>query len=290
MARRAIVASAVITAFLTSSVVLPNASAAGASCSDAFLMPGAAAGAVGSDKPEEWWRLPGLPGTYVVTLTSTVGDADLGVGDGDCGAMCSSSEPLGVETCTVTVETYGITVVARSMSDRVPASYVVDVVTAPAAADCADGLDNDGDGLRDNADAGCGDDTPSSEDDDPCYDRAGVDVCSRLVKGDVARRYSLTAPDNERYEVAGYVDTYRFTVAGRDVDLACVVLVAKPHGTNNFCGFGGGTFVSRDLKLYKVKPDLPDSALHGVRVKVCEADVVLSADGHDETFDAYVPC
>lgn len=290
MPRRWLVASAVVTAFLTGSVVLPNASADGASCSDAFLMPGAAAGTVGAEKPEAWWRFVGLPGRYVVTLTSSVGDADLGVGDAHCGSLCTRNEPLGVETCDVTVGSYGITVVARSLSARVPASYVVNVAMVPALHDCADEKDNDDDGLVDSGDAGCRDETPSSEDGSPCYDVANVDVCSEVVAGDVARRYSLTAPDSEDYEIAGYLDTYRFTVAGHDVDLTCAVLRVKPHGTNDFCGFGGGTFVRREAQLYRTEPEVPASSLHGTRLEVCEADLILSADGHSESVDAYVPC
>lgn len=297
MARRAVLSGAALAVCLSSSTLLSSVSAdSGESCSEATPAVATAAGAVWADNPEDWWSFHGLPGTYVVTLTSSVADADLTVSDLSCGAaLCTRSVAAGPEVCTVTVETGGVAVRAWSMSHNVPASYVVDVTLLRPGLlpDCVDGEDNNDDGVKDwPADSGCESPADPSEDDSPCYDDLDVAVCVETsTSGSGAPEGPFVTVANRAYEIAGHVDTYAFEVEGRKVHLPCVVLVAKPHGTFNPCKLHG-SFVSRDMTLYKpITQTVPVATPRLDALNVCHARVTLTVgSARPRSFPAYTFC
>ena len=185
-------------------------------------------------------------------------------------------------------------------------------------ASCEDGLDNDGDGRTDYPnDSGCtgrSDDTenpnPACDDridndgdgktdypDDPgCRDRfdtseggcpplvADPSIVACLTPGRFYDRYAVDLPQTRQgttYQVAGYVDNYRFLVSGTTVTLPCITLtVATTTTTTNGCADLGGTFVARTRTLIDIRHATPEAGLDdATSVEVCEAELTVTVDG-----------
>lgn len=95
-----------------------------------------------------------------------------------------------------------------------------------------------------------------------------------------------------QHQVAGYVDAYRFTVAGITTTLPCVSLVADAAAPNP-CAAAGGTFVSRTSVLVDqtvAEPVVsPGPAIATVRV--CTATLTLTVSGFGiNSAPAYTIC
>lgn len=154
----------------------------------------------------------------------------------------------------------------------------------PFVPQCRDQVDNDGDGLIDwPLDPGCIDPNDATEDPNPpagpCPPIA-LAVAACLEPGDVVLTQPVAlvnvVPDGTFHRVVGYVEAYRFVVAGIGVTLPCVVLGVDAT-TANPCALAGGTFVERTLVLV-------DQTFEGVKVepgpvlatvKVCEATLTV---------------
>ena len=301
MTRRLVLAAAALAVALSSSVTsAPALAAADDFCGGGLPFAGTAAGAVGRDDDADWWYHPVVPGRYLVTMTSGVGDAALVVGEDGCGVICERSGAVGPETCDVEVSGLGLRVGVVSASRRA-AGYVVTVSpfadtspASPAVTACSDGKDNDLDGVTDApSDPGCEGFQDNSEDNSTCSSVGPSQVCAGLAVG--AEREKLTAVvfDKEQYEIAGWLYTYRFKVpGGAGVRVQCVVLIVEPAGTSDTCRSAGGKLVSEDAMLYRVTPDVPKPPPHTGRVVgVCEAVLTLTVDSQGVPGrDVLVPC
>jgi hypothetical protein len=301
MTRRGITAvAALAVAALTSLAPAPVAAeAADDSCGAGLPFAGTAAGTVGRGDDADWRTHAAVPGSYLVTLTSGPSDADLVVGDGACGTLCDSAEDLGtLDRCTATTAGFGLTIGVTSLAKTFDAAYVVTVTpiqAAAAATACNDDVDNDMDGAIDApSDPGCSGPNDTSEDDPECSRAGASEVCAKVVVGDEREVLTTSGLTLKEYEVAGYLDVYRFgRPGGAHVDVPCVVLVAKPHGTANACRFAGGTFVTRTATLlHPVRSDVPRPPLAQVTyVRVCDAELTVTVDGHGpKSLPVVAPC
>jgi len=288
MARRVIAAVAALAAAVLTSVAPAPVSAETAddSCGTGLPFAGATAGTVGQGDDADWWVHPAVPGDYLVTLTSGPADADLVVSDGACAPLCDSAEDVGLDRCTATATDLGLTIGVTSRAKTFDASYVLTVTPIQAAAvatACNDHVDNDSDGAIDApSDPGCSSERDVSEEPD-CSTVGSSEVCATVVAGNEREAFTTTGLTLKGYEVAGYLDVYRFGPSGgAHVDLPCVVLVAKPHGTANGCKFAGGRFVTRlQTLLHPVRSDVPRPPITQVTyVRVCDADLTVTVDGN----------
>ncbi|HEX8004719.1 MAG TPA: hypothetical protein VF519_18685 [Mycobacteriales bacterium] len=297
MARRAILAGAAFAVALAGSFALPPASAlVGDTCGTALPMGATVTGVVGGQaQPQQWWLQAAVPGRYVVTLVSAVGDADLVVADGACGTLCSSSrgglsvsDPKGVtDSCTVAVTTFALRVAAQSASSRIPANYSLTIAPlGPNTTECRDGLDNDADAFIDLSDSGCEGVDDLNEGSGNCHAVGPGSVC--VDPGAELKRLTTVQPEGQDWRIAGYLDRYRFDAG----EALCPVLVVKPLGTNDTCAFLGGTFVERVQTL--LTPTREDDAPTGLpvpnEVVLCKATVSATAGQADESVDTYWVC
>lgn len=146
---------------------------------------------------------------------------------------------------------------------------------------CSDGIDNDADGRTDYpADPGC---TSITDNQESCAPVVGtVAICltptTELQRVTV---HDVTDPGGASHDVAGYVETYRFTLPnGTITSLPCVRLVIA--GTDvNPCAAAGGVFVNRIQTLVDTSIDQPDPALGDpiATVAICNADLEVTVDG-----------
>lgn len=282
MARRAVVAGAALVTALAGTIV-PGADAAmwADTCDAALPMAGTIAGAVGNGNNEDWFRHPVAPGRYLVTLESTIGDADLSVGDGSCSGLCGSATPILLERCDVRATDPWLTIGAWSASRLVPASYVVTVTPLADVTACTDRIDNDGDGAIDiPADDGCAGPQDTSEDTSPCNTTAGVEVCTTVTPGAVLVPVVVEQLESKEYMVEGGLDLYEFRVLGADVPVTCVVLSARPVVAANPCRTAGGRFKKRLHPLYyRHGHDVPRTPTYPRSlVNVCEATLTITVD------------
>ncbi len=165
-------------------------------------------------------------------------------------------------------------------------------VPAYAVTQCSDGVDNDGDGHTDfPGDPGCGsaDDTTEGA---SCPPLAGL-VVACLDPGSLFAEYAVddvSTSGGAAHEIAGYVDQYRFVVAGVTVTLSCVQLVAD--GTDvNPCDAAGGTFVTRVTSLVQQPTEPVVETERLVSVEVCRAELTFTAAGNGiDSAPAYALC
>jgi hypothetical protein len=105
--------------------------------------------------------------------------------------------------------------------------------------------------------------------------------------------YSARTYTAATHHVAGYVDVYRFPVAGgANVTLPCVVLVVNST-TEDPCGANDGTFVTRLATLTNTNVNQPGVALDVplATVKVCTARYTVTVDAIGvEDVPAYSIC
>jgi len=122
----------------------------------------------------------------------------------------------------------------------------------------------------------------------PCTTEAGVVACASLTPTTTQSTYAVDGVSSTTGPVAGYVDTYRFTLAnGGIVTLPCVVLVSGST-TVDPCADAGGTYVAtlQTLSTLSVAASTPIAT-----VRVCNADLVLTVDGIGiNSFPAFVLC
>jgi alpha-tubulin suppressor-like RCC1 family protein len=167
-------------------------------------------------------------------------------------------------------------------SDRCSGS-LAGTFTVNGAGQCYDGADNDGDGKVDYpSDPGCSSTQDPSEGASCDPLAPGVVVC--LSAGASIASYTVAGPDvsltGTEHHVAGYVDLYRFTVAGVTTTLPCASLVADGIGVNP-CEAAGGTFVSRVSTLVDAKQAEPVVSAGGpiATVGICAAELTVTAFG-----------
>ncbi|HEX7167934.1 MAG TPA: hypothetical protein VF230_13235 [Acidimicrobiales bacterium] len=154
---------------------------------------------------------------------------------------------------------------------------------------CSDGVDNDGDGRTDYpSDAGC---TGIADNSESCATSVVEGVVACLSTGTEVTRLSIqnVVPGSE-YDVAAYVDLYRFTVAGNVVTLPCVRLVADGVDVNP-CALLGGTYVSTSYALVQTFDDPIPADDPIATVGVCNAELTATVLGIGVTSaQAYTVC
>lgn len=280
VARRAVAAGAVMA--LALAMLSGSGSAedeAAASCDQATLSAGTSAGALGPGNREDWWRMPALPGSYVVTLVSP--SAVLTVGNAGCGTLCEAEARGTPGVCTVRSTDGGLTIGLRSGA-RLPVPYAVSVAPfMPSVGECDDRLDNDGDGIFDfPADAGCSSLFDMVEDDAPCSPYGPIDVCHEIVTGGEFQRFQRDVPRSQKAEVAAYVRWYQFTVMGVPTRPVPCVDVVRPVASRP-CLDLGGRFTGTETRLYDDAREVTDpTAYKNVVVRVCDATLNVTVAGH----------
>ena len=290
MTRRTIVAGLALASALSGFVVSPPAVAGDDQCGSLLSDSGMIAGTVGAGDDWDWWTAPVAPGTYLVTLVSGVPDADLTVGDGSCGTLCTSATLYGPDACEATTDGWALTIGIWAGSPN-PAAYTVTVAPiGPPTTACSDGADNDLDGFYDSGDAGCSSPKDNSEDDAECSTTVGGRACAEVVVGDVRYEYVPIRPGMQEYKVGGLVNEYRFD--GIPVHLVCVVVIVRPDAYKDPCKNAGGHYVATLYKVNYVKADAPSRALTGANLlRICDATVTLTLDGvATQEFDVMTEC
>lgn len=241
------------------------------SCSTATPFAGNTAGTVGPGDINDYWRFEATTGSYRVTL---VGAANLSVYVSD--TSCSSPDCFDTgssKVCDVNVTAPQPVRVKASNFGTTTEAYTLSVEwrTQPTlGTQCADGVDNDGDGYADSADSGCAGllDTTEGPADSGCQS-VGVAVCLALTPGDEITSVNLYGPEVTDVPLTGSVDLYQFTLANDTVvNLPCVVV----NGVNP-CATLGGTFFARMAGIGPVNVPGVDPLIdeHLATVRLCEA-------------------
>jgi len=290
MTRRTIVAGLALASALSGFVVSPPAIAADDTCGSVLSDTGMIAGMVGADDDWDWWTQSVVPGTYLVTLVSGVADADLTVGDGSCGTLCTSNSVQGPDLCEATTDGWVLTIGIWAGSPK-RSAYAVSVVPfGPPTTECNDTKDNDSDGFFDAGDAGCSGQNDNSESDAECSTTLGGKACAEVVVGDVRAEYLPFQPGVQEYKVGGLVNEYRFP--GIPVHLVCVVLIVRPGVYKDPCKDAGGRFVATLHPVHYVGREAPNGAVTSEHLlQICDATVTLTIDGgFTQRFDAMTLC
>lgn len=277
VARRAIAAGAA--AVLALSVLSGRGLAedAAETCDQATLFTGTVAGVVGPLNPADWWRMPAVPGSYMVTLVST--GADLSVGGAGCGTICESANDLMPDRCIVRSNDGGLTIGVRSSSQTHAPYTVTAELIMPALTECSDRIDNDGDGIFDYpGDAGCSSPFDTVEDDSPCSPVGSVEVCHEIVTGSEVQRFQRDVPKDRRAHVAAYLRWYRFTVLGVPLFVPCVDVLHPAQARG--CREAGGRPTGVEMELYDNSHEVADPTTYKNHVvRVCEATLYVSVAG-----------
>ncbi|HEU0129964.1 MAG TPA: hypothetical protein VFQ85_03105 [Mycobacteriales bacterium] len=222
----------------------------------------------GSD--QDWYAVDSTGVTLLgLTSTSTTGVVYLDVWDATCGTvLCSTSTAMFAGDCNVTYTGRMYVSLRASFGYYTysPVDYFLTATTAPAAG----GTD--------------------------CSTTSGVQTCVTKTVGPVQQKLTLYSPrvyTAATHHAAGYVDVYRFPVAGgATATLPCVVLVANST-TQNPCADNDGTFVTRLAVLVDNTVNQPGVAVDVplASVSVCSARYTVTVDSIGvENVPAYSIC
>lgn len=258
--------------------------AEGNSCTSATPFAGNAASTVGPGDAVDYWSYSAtFPGTYRFTLSSAQTTANLYVYDQTCASLrCTGPQAGTVEWCEVAVNTPAtFTVRVFDGAATTPNAYTLAAEwrTQPnLGTQCADGVDNDGDGFADTADTGCSGLFDTSESDAaPCPSVAGVVTCVSLTAGDEITRVNVYGPDvDDPVAVTGSIDLYQFTLPGNTVvNLPCVVV----NGVDP-CAALGGTFFARIAGIGPVNAPGVDPLIDEpiTSIGLCEATLTATVN------------
>jgi alpha-tubulin suppressor-like RCC1 family protein len=159
-------------------------------------------------------------------------------------------------------------------SNSISGSFVVQ----PQA--CSDGIDNDGDGRIDAADAGCS--SPEDETEGPTCNPVTTGVIACVTVGSVSGTYyaDYVQPTLSDGPHAGlHIDTYEFDVNGTPTAVPCVNGEVDSTYLNP-CGIAGGTYVGRTATLYNASVPVPVLATAQLtRINTCNAEVSILVNG-----------
>lgn len=280
---RALTAFAVLATATAALVVAPAGTAsAGRYCGSGTAFTGTISGTLAPNQTQVWET--DLVGTaeigYRMSPSYTTELSVNADSNGECSTRCwdtraTSGEctAYGVGSVVVRLWNRSATPVQFTLSERTP------IFSGPA---CDNDRDDDYDGAGDYpADSGCTSQFDPIEHDESggCTATAAGDACDVLSQGAVVTSADLVAPDAALatgQSVRGYLDVYRFPVAGgASVTVPCVVLTAPR--TLNPCATGGGTFVSRTATL--VDQTLPQPTVTVRRlatVNVCDGRITVT--------------
>ena len=260
-------------------VVAATPSYADDTCATAAPLAGNGAGVVGGADDNDYWAYQvTVPGTYRFTINHAPGTSvSMWAMSSDCsGTLCIESQASSPASCDAMIPT-PMTVKVRvfSLASTDTAYTVSGVYRVPTAlpTQCADSVDNDGDGWTDTADSGCAGplDTSEGATADPCPSVGGIVPCVSLTAtGAEITRVNVFGPTVDSVSVVGSVDLYQFTLpGGAKANVPCVVLA----GAANPCADLGGTFFARMVTLAPVSvPDVdPILADPLATVGLCEA-------------------
>lgn len=236
-----------------------------------------------------WYRHVAA-GAASYTLTPGVGtDVDLFVYSDNCssGWLCDSqNEGDAQDTCSVGGEAnYRVEVLHYDGPGGYTITFDGDPVTQ-----CSDGVDNDADGSVDHPqDAGCASATDTSEGPTCPSPDPSVVVCLEPTTLWFQQPVTLVEPTFGPDNVVGYLDVYRFTVAGVTTTLPCVTLRVA-GGEVSPCAAAGGAFVSRSATLATV-PEPGVELATAATVRVCNAELTATAFGFGvQSAPAYALC
>lgn len=229
-------------------------------------------------------------GTATYVLTPAAGtDVDLFVYSDNCssGWLCDSqNEGSATDSCTVggeanyRVEVYGY---------EGAGGYTISFSGSPQT-QCSDRVDNDADGHVDYpADPGCSSYTDTAEAAGCPETAPGVVVCLDPSTTFFEQPVTLVTVVGGSDNIEGYLDVYRFTIAGVTTTLPCVTLRVD-GGEVSPCALAGGTFVSRSGTLVS-QPEPGIGPLPVATVRICHAELTATVFGFGvNSAEAYTVC
>jgi hypothetical protein len=243
---------------------------------------GAGVGTGGAGGAGPWFS--GSPGSASGTGGNAGGDDGQGRGGGGGGGGYSGGGGGGAGSTGSGGggggggSSYSVSTATFQNGVRTGDGRVVLTYSTPA---CADGEDNDDDGLADGADPGCTGPTDTSEGVE-CTDVAGVEVCvgiSTGTRGETVVVYEPTVGTGDALPVVAYVDLYNVTLPGGGVVSVPCVQLAVTTVTANPCAEAGGTWTERRLVL--AAPGLPTVGQGAplATAAICEAELEATVDG-----------
>jgi hypothetical protein len=210
---------------------------------------GTTAGAVASNDTN-WYQTP-INGAFTVTLSPQDGDADLTVYDATCTTVLCGSYAGGTTVDQCSGSSNGnLNIAVRYYTGGATVTYTLSASGSPTVTT------------------------------GPCNTVAGVVACASLTPTSVQSSYTVNTPGSTPASVAGYVNSYEFTLPnGGTLTLPCVLLTV--NSTNaDACTAAGGRYLGT-VSSFSQSEALPNTSLVNplLTVKVCNADLVATVDG-----------
>lgn len=221
-------------------------------CGTGTPVVGSTAGAVASGDSN--WYQALVNGPFTATLTPQDGDADLIVWDSTCAnVLCASYNTLtSVDQCSGTSDNR-VNIQVSYFRGGPTVSYTLSVDGSSTVPPVSTG---------------------------PCSTVAGQTVCASLTATSAQGSYMVNTPGSSPASIAGYVNSYEFTLPnGGRLTLPCVVLTLNST-TVDECSAAGGRFLGT-VYSFSQPVALPSTSLVEplLTVKICNADLVATVDG-----------